>query len=295
MNSQLIQNQWQDYFSYLIEQMPSNLLSQSMNYSLTNGGKRLRPMLVLMTASLKSKEAIEQALPVATALEFIHTYSLIHDDLPSMDNDDYRRGKLTNHKQFDEATAILAGDALLTDSFNLIAESKVLTAEQRLKCIHILSAAAGSQGMIAGQMIDIHTSTSQAMSLDQLRQMHFLKTGKLFIAAIEMGCVVAEFEEEIKQQLIQFATHFGIAFQIHNDLLDGLKEGTGSDEINQKATYVTLLGLEASRQQLRKERQKAQAILDHLSQTTSFSFTPLVYFLDFLQDPIESLKEVSHE
>lgn len=293
MTPQSLQHHWQHYLTNWLKQQDETRLVQSMSYSLNNGGKRLRPMLLLMTALVKSDETVENALPVATALEYIHTYSLIHDDLPAMDNDDYRRGKLTNHKQFDEATAILAGDALLTDSFHLIARAEQLSAEQRLACIEILSKAAGSRGMIEGQMIDMASSTN--MSIDELRQMHFLKTGQLFIAAIEMACIIADFNDTVTQQLIQFATHFGVAFQIHNDLLDGLKEGTGSDEANDKGTYVTLLGINESKKQLANERQKAQRILKELSKTTSYSFESLNYFLDFLQDPTPKSKEVSYE
>lgn len=293
MTPQSLQHHWQHYLTNWLKQQDETRLVQSMSYSLNNGGKRLRPMLLLMTALVKSDETVENALPVATALEYIHTYSLIHDDLPAMDNDDYRRGKLTNHKQFDEATAILAGDALLTDSFHLIARAEQLSAEQRLACIEILSKAAGSRGMIEGQMIDMASSTN--MSIDELRQMHFLKTGQLFIVAIEMACIIADFNDTVTQQLIQFATHFGVAFQIHNDLLDGLKEGTGSDEANDKGTYVTLLGINESKKQLANERQKAQRILKELSKTTSYSFESLNYFLDFLQDPTPKSKEVSYE
>lgn len=293
MTPQSLQHHWQHYLTNWLKQQDETRLVQSMSYSLNNGGKRLRPMLLLMTALVKSDETVENALPVATALEYIHTYSLIHDDLPAMDNDDYRRGKLTNHKQFDEATAILAGDALLTDSFHLIARAEQLSAEQRLACVEILSKAAGSRGMIEGQMIDMASSTN--MSIDELRQMHFLKTGQLFIAAIEMACIIADFNDTVTQQLIQFATHFGVAFQIHNDLLDGLKEGTGSDEANDKGTYVTLLGINESKKQLANERQKAQRILKELSKTTSYSFESLNYFLDFLQDPTPKSKEVSYE
>lgn len=293
MTPQSLQHHWQHYLTNWLKQQDETRLVQSMSYSLNNGGKRLRPMLLLMTALVKSDETVENALPVATALEYIHTYSLIHDDLPAMDNDDYRRGKLTNHKQFDEATAILAGDALLTDSFHLIARAEQLSAEQRLACVEILSKAAGSRGMIEGQMIDMASSTN--MSIDELRQMHFFKTGQLFIAAIEMACIIADFNDTVTQQLIQFATHFGVAFQIHNDLLDGLKEGTGSDEANDKGTYVTLLGINESKKQLANERQKAQRILKELSKTTSYSFESLNYFLDFLQDPTPKSKEVSYE
>ena len=293
MTPQSLQHHWQHYLTNWLKQQDETRVVQSMSYSLNNGGKRLRPMLLLMTALVKSDETVENALPVATALEYIHTYSLIHDDLPAMDNDDYRRGKLTNHKQFDEATAILAGDALLTDSFHLIARAEQLSAEQRLACVEILSEAAGSRGMIEGQMTDMASSTN--MSIDELRQMHFFKTGQLFIAAIEMACIIADFNDTVTQQLVQFATHFGVAFQIHNDLLDGLKEGTGSDEANDKGTYVTLLGINESKKQLANERHKAQRILKELSKTTSYSFESLNYFLDFLQDPTPKSKEVSYE
>lgn len=231
-------------------------IKEAMYYSLTVGGKRVRPLLMLLTAAAFGTD-IKKALPVALALECVHTYSLIHDDLPAMDNDDYRRGKLTNHKQFDEATAILAGDALLTYSFQLISETPELSADEKVYALKRLSEVSGPSGMVGGQMYDLSYEDT-TISLDQLEQVHDLKTGQLLIYALEMGAFLSHQPIEIVAAMKQAATAIGLTFQIQDDILDvigdeqALGKKVGSDVLNDKSTYPKLLGLEGAM----KERQK---------------------------------------
>ena len=231
-------------------------IKEAMYYSLTVGGKRVRPLLMLLTAAAFDTD-IKKALPVALALECVHTYSLIHDDLPAMDNDDYRRGKLTNHKQFDEATAILAGDALLTYSFQLISETPELSADEKVYALKRLSEVSGPSGMVGGQMYDLSYEDT-TISLDQLEQVHDLKTGQLLIYALEMGAFLSHQPIEIVVAMKQAATAIGLTFQIQDDILDvigdeqALGKKVGSDVLNDKSTYPKLLGLEGAM----KERQK---------------------------------------
>ncbi|MGM0523227.1 MAG: polyprenyl synthetase family protein [Bacillota bacterium] len=231
-------------------------IKQAMSYSLTVGGKRVRPVLMLLTAEAFGTD-IEKVLPVALALECVHTYSLIHDDLPAMDNDDYRRGKLTNHKQFDEATAILAGDALLTYSFQLISGTEKLSADEKVYALKRLSEVSGPSGMVGGQMYDLSYEDTK-ISLDQLEQVHDLKTGQLLIYALEMGAFLSHQPIEIVEAMKQAATAIGLTFQIQDDILDiigdeqALGKKVGSDVLNDKSTYPKLLGLEGAM----KERQK---------------------------------------
>lgn len=231
-------------------------LKQAMSYSLTVGGKRVRPVLMLLTARAFGTD-IEKVLPVALALECVHTYSLIHDDLPAMDDDDYRRGKLTNHKQFDEATAILAGDALLTYSFQLISEAKGLSADEKVYALKRLSEVSGPSGMVGGQMYDL-SYEDKDITLDQLEQVHDLKTGQLLIYALEMGAFLSHQPLDVMKALKRAATAIGLTFQIQDDILDiigdeqALGKKVGSDVLNDKSTYPKLLGLEGAM----KERQK---------------------------------------
>lgn len=241
----------------LFDEVTMNLrIKEAMYYSLTVGGKRVRPLLMLLTAAAFGTD-IKKALPVALALECVHTYSLIHDDLPAMDNDDYRRGKLTNHKQFDEATAILAGDALLTYSFQLISETPELSADEKVYALKRLSEVSGPSGMVGGQMYDLSYEDT-TISLDQLEQVHDLKTGQLLIYALEMGAFLSHQPIEIVEAMKQAATAIGLTFQIQDDILDvigdeqALGKKVGSDVLNDKSTYPKLLGLEGAM----KERQK---------------------------------------
>lgn len=245
-------------------------LFESMKYSLTAGGKRLRPMLVLAVLEALDKP-VERGVPFAVALEMIHTYSLIHDDLPAMDDDDLRRGKPTNHKVFGEATAILAGDALLTRAFSLIAESyreqSDVPARTVVNLIAELGQRAGATGMVGGQMADIEGETKQ-LELSQLEFIHQHKTGDLLIAALRGGGYLAEASEQQMQALTRYGSCIGLAFQIQDDILnvegDSAKLGkaVGSDAEKQKATYPALLGLKESKERLASLILEAKAALE---------------------------------
>lgn len=232
------------------ESLDENLM-RAMEYSLMAGGKRLRPIL-LMAAADTIDGAGEKFITVADALEMIHTYSLIHDDLPAMDNDDYRRGKLTNHKVFGEATAILAGDALLTLAFEVALRQKDVASEILLTVLREISIAAGAAGMVGGQAIDLRSEGVQ-IDLSTLRRMHLGKTGALFKAAIRSGALLAKAPADKLNALTRYAEAFGLAFQITDDILDVagdaaiLGKPTGSDAKNGKATYVSLTSLDEAK------------------------------------------------
>lgn len=227
--------------------IPSRL-KKSMLYSLEAGGKRIRPLLLLATYQAFNSE-LEKVFSTAAALELIHTYSLIHDDLPAMDDDDYRRGKLTNHKAFDEATAILAGDALLTHSFYLVTNDNHLTADEKVRIISLLSETSGPKGMVAGQILDIDAE-NKTIDVDQLEKIHVLKTGELIKFAVQAGAILGGATESQLKDLESFAYHLGLLFQIQDDILDvigddkKLGKAAGSDEGLNKSTYPKLLGLE---------------------------------------------------
>lgn len=221
----------------------------AMNYSLMAGGKRIRPVLTLETCRMCGGD-VEAALPFACALEMVHTYSLIHDDLPCMDDDDLRRGKPTNHKVFGEANAVLAGDALLTAAFEMMTEHHgTLDAERVLDAVDCLSHAAGAAGMIGGQVLDME-GEDRSLSLDELKLMQSLKTGALICAAAELGCIVAGGSREQRRAVREYAQCIGRAFQVRDDMLDVtstdevLGKPIGSDAENGKTTFVTALGLE---------------------------------------------------
>lgn len=248
------------------KQPPRGQLYEAMEYSLMAGGKRLRPILTLEVCKAAGGD-IEAALPLACAVEMVHTYSLIHDDLPTMDNDDLRRGKATNHKVYGEATAILAGDGLLTAAFGVIAEASLLTEDQRLRAVYTLSNAAGPQGMVGGQVLDMDGET-QTLSCDEIEKLQQLKTGALIDCAIQFGCIAASVDEKMTQAARKYAQKLGLAFQVRDDILDVtataqvLGKTVGSDEKSHKATFVTLLGIEACQRwvrQLSKEAQEALA------------------------------------
>ena len=217
---------------------------KAMEYSLFAGGKRLRPVMLMAAADAISGNG-EKFLPTACAVEMIHTYSLIHDDLPAMDNDDYRRGKLTNHKVFGEATAILAGDALLTHAFDIMTRQETEPATL-IAVIREISQASGIAGMIGGQSLDLQ-SEGKRLNLKDLRRMHLGKTGALFRASIRCGAILAGANAEQLNELTQYAENFGLAFQITDDILDVtgdekiLGKPVGSDKRNEKSTYVTLM------------------------------------------------------
>ena len=228
------------------EQAPWEDLYESMRYSLLAGGKRLRPILTLEFARLAGAEW-KNALPTACALELVHTYSLIHDDLPCMDDDDLRRGKPTNHKVYGETLAVLAGDALQPAAYELILSADKLPVERRAECARILAEASGCRGMVAGQVLDtLHQPKAEA----ELRQVHSLKTGALIRAACEMGCVCGGTADALRAAARVYAENLGMAFQIRDDMLDVIGNADefgkpiGSDREEGKVTFVDLLGLD---------------------------------------------------
>jgi len=244
------------------------LLLEAMRYSLLAGGKRLRPILVMAAAELFGAPAA-RVLPTACALEMIHTYSLIHDDLPCMDDDDLRRGRPTNHKVYGEATAILAGDALLTLAFELLArqgEVEGITPEQVARVVAEVAMGAGPAGMVGGQVEDLSWEEKEA-SVAQLQRIHLLKTGALFRAALRCGAILAGATEEEIRLLDTYAYHFGLAFQIQDDVLDVIGDtakmgkAAGRDERRHKNTYVNHFGLEGARQRAREEVAAAKEAL----------------------------------
>lgn len=232
------------------EDNPQKTIYEAMRYSLLAGGKRLRPVIMLMTAEMLGKSA-ELVLPFACALEMIHTYSLIHDDLPAMDNDDLRRGKPTNHKVFGEAMAILAGDALLTKAFEVVSEYDLPDVPKTavLRAISILAKNAGTEGMIGGQVVDIEARDED---LELLKYLHSLKTGALIRASGVIGAVLSGADDRQIKAIDDFCYNLGIAFQIQDDILDvigteeALGKPIGSDAECGKSTYITLCGLEKS-------------------------------------------------
>ncbi|MBQ7585017.1 MAG: polyprenyl synthetase family protein [Desulfovibrionaceae bacterium] len=244
-------------------------LKDAMEYSLLAGGKRIRPVLCLTTASLAGARE-EQVLPFAAAIELIHTYSLIHDDLPAMDNDDLRRGKPSNHKAFGEATALLAGDALLTLAFSLMTKAQV-QAEQLLLAIAELAKAAGAEGMCAGQEIDMEVTGHKSLSLEELRHLHALKTGALLGAACTTGVRLSSQDPSLYAAIKTYGQELGVAFQIVDDILDEVSDSATlgkpahSDIKNAKATYPLLCGLEQSRALAKEHSLKAIAALEGLA------------------------------
>lgn len=238
-------------------------LTEAMEYSLLAGGKRIRPVLVLETCRLCGGDPV-RALPLACGVEMIHTYSLIHDDLPAMDDDDLRRGRPTNHKVYGEATAILAGDGLLTAAFGVLTQAE-LPAERVVEAVSCLSREAGPEGMVGGQVLDM-AGEGRALTRGELEQLQQLKTGALISAAAELGCIAAGGTEEQRCAVREYARCIGRAFQIQDDILDVtgdqevLGKEAGSDEKNQKTTYVTLEGLEKAKKDV--EALSVQAIED---------------------------------
>ncbi|ERJ92752.1 putative geranyltranstransferase [Selenomonas sp. oral taxon 892 str. F0426] len=249
-------------------------LRESMAYSLMAGGKRLRPILLMAAADAVGVDGT-RFLPVACALEMIHTYSLIHDDLPAMDNDELRRGKPTNHVVYGEGPAILAGDALLTLAFTVILRQKDVSAEALLRVVDEISRAAGAEGMVGGQMLDLEAENRQ-ISIDELRRVHMGKTGALFRAALRSGAILAGAAEDQLEALTAYANHFGLAFQITDDILDvigtaeEIGKPVGSDEKNHKSTYVSLTSLEDAQDLARRTVQEAESALYIFGERAAF-------------------------
>ena len=240
----------QKMYDFLEKTSQSEILFDSMVYSLDAGGKRFRPLLLLATVDFFGQTLENSHYEIAAALEMIHTYSLIHDDLPAMDDDDLRRGKPTNHKVYGEGLAILAGDALLTESFHLVSEMEVESA-LKVELIRLLAKASGSTGMIAGQVEDV-LGEGKKINFRDLQKMHQKKTGMLIQFAVEAGVLMSTQSFEMKKWLLEYAQNVGIAFQIRDDLLDVLGDEAaigkkvGADEAHNKNTYVSLLGIEGA-------------------------------------------------
>ena len=241
---------------------PQKKLFEAMRYSLLSGGKRLRPILTLSFCELCGGKA-ETALPFAAAVDMIHTYSLIHDDLPCMDNDDFRRGKPTSHRVYGEATAVLAGDGLLTAAFGQLASAK-LPAERIVKAVSVLSACAGELGMVGGQALDMDAEERDCTEED-VRAIQSRKTGALICAACLLGVIAAGGSEQQERAAEAYAESLGLAFQIQDDILDvvgdakKLGKATGVD--GEKNTFVRIYGVDACREMVRLETDKAIAAL----------------------------------
>ena len=242
-------------------------LHEAMRYAAQGGGKRIRPLLVYAAGQLgDSKDNAEVLNAAAVAIECIHAYSLVHDDLPCMDDDDLRRGRPTVHKAFDEATALLVGDALQTRAFEILANANC-DANNRLRMISALAAASGSRGMAGGQAIDLE-SVGKKLDLAGLQQMHAMKTGALLACAVELGGIAANLNANQMAQLQKYSIALGLAFQVVDDVLDAtadsqtLGKTAGKDAANDKPTYVTLMGLDYAQKQAKELQETAISSLD---------------------------------
>ncbi len=258
-------------------------VSDAARYSLLLGGKRIRPILMLEFASLCGGQESE-VLPFAVALEMIHTYSLIHDDLPSMDNDDMRRGKAACHIKFGEDIALLAGDTLLTESFNVALTSKADN-DKKIKALALLSKNAGLHGMIGGQVMDLSFEVTKPTA-EQLKKMYLLKTGALLCTAAEIGCILGGGDENTQNVAREYAKNLGLAFQIIDDILDltgdqaVLGKPIGSDDANNKTTFVTLYGLEKAKEMAKDYTNKSLLALDGIKGDTANLKLITNYLLD---------------
>ena len=259
-------------------------LYEAMNYSLLQGGKRIRPIL---TKAVLEAMKVDASLykEFLCALECIHTYSLIHDDLPAMDNDDYRRGSLTNHKVYGDGMAILAGDGLLTYAFQLCSENTTASAEQKIKAIQCLATAAGPEGMVGGQAFDL-LSEGKHIPLEELKILHSGKTGALFNAAIELGLILSNADQAKYAAYMTYANCLGLLFQITDDILDvtgtieELGKTPGSDIRQDKSTYVSLLGPDEARNEAHAVAQKAHAALATIEDDTHILSAIIDYLMD---------------
>lgn len=256
MNDEILKKRWveiEDYLEKLVpeEKTAHNALFQAARYSLLGGGKRIRPLLTLITTEVLEGN-IEAAFTPACALELIHTYSLIHDDLPCMDDDDFRRGKPTLHKKYDEAVATLTGDFLLTHAFQVLAKAPKLGSKQRIDLISVLAERAGGSGMVAGQFLDIE-SKKEYVEIEALKNIHRKKTGALISAAVEFGAIIAKTDAATRESLRLFGEEIGLAFQIIDDILDADEKKNPLLPEPPKlgppkpGSYVTLLGIAKSK------------------------------------------------
>ena len=277
-----LEQTWQQYRARVTDALEASMqpredcpetLREAMAYSLLAGGKRLRPVLVLLACEACGGE-ISAAMPAACALEMIHTYSLIHDDLPAMDDDDMRRGRATNHIQYGEGNAILAGDALLTYAFEIIARD-VKPAEIAIQCVVDLATAAGAIGMVGGQIVDLEAETSGIKNIQHLESIHRRKTGALLSVALVLGGRIAGTSEKVLQSLRQYGQYIGMAFQITDDLLDitgdpaKMGKGVQKDAEHGKLTYPALLGVEESRKKAEEYIEKACEVIKLPKEQTS--------------------------
>lgn len=244
------------------------VLTKAEKYSLVSGGKHLRGLIVLKCAMLGGAE-VDKVINFACALEMIHTYSLVHDDLPEMDNDDFRRGVPTCHKKFGADIALLAGDALLTKAFDIVANDENYSSDIKIECIKILARACGEHGMLAGQTID-KCSENKQISYDELLELHSRKTGDMFCAAVSLGCVLGGVDTVTTQNLLSYIKELGLAFQIKDDILDVIStveilgKPINSDEKSNKSTFISVLGLEESTNLLNMKVETAKKYVSNI-------------------------------
>ena len=262
-------------------------LVESILYSVHAGGKRIRPLLLLELLDAFHAPILEAHFQVAAALEMIHTGSLIHDDLPAMDNDDYRRGQLTNHKKFGEDLAILAGDSLFLDAFGCVAEAD-LPASIRVQLIALLSDASGTAGMVAGQVLDME-GEGASLNLDQLQVIHANKTGRLLAYPFQATGILLELEPAVATLLEEIGLHLGLAFQIRDDILDviadfaSLGKTPQKDLQAEKSTYPALLGLDGAQAYLDRELDACEDLLGRISNQVSFEGTGIKNIIERLR------------
>ena len=265
---------------------PQKIIYEAMSYSVFAGGKRLRPIIMMMVCELFGTDE-NVCIPFAAAMEMIHTYSLIHDALPAMDNDDLRRGMPTNHVKFGEANAILAGDALLNRAFEVVSEySQAGVGNDRvLKAISVMAKSSGCNGMIGGQVVDIECE-GRNIDIDELRYIHSLKTGAIIRSSAVIGAILGGADDDSIGKIDEFARNLGIAFQIRDDVLDvvgdaeKLGKPIGSDAENDKNTYVKLLGIEKSEELVDEYSSKAVAILESFGEKAGTLIMLTKYLLD---------------
>jgi geranylgeranyl diphosphate synthase type II len=253
---------------YLEELKYPHVIADGMKYAVLNGGKRLRPILLLMTLDLLGENE-EKGVATAVAIEMIHSYSLVHDDLPALDNDDYRRGKVTTHKKYGEAQGILIGDALLTHAFNLLTDkNRGITADKIVDIVRLTSQYAGINGMIGGQMVDVE-SEGKEIDLPTLQYIHTHKTGKMITLPVEAACIIAGIEGGKKESLIKYSELIGLAFQIKDDILDiegdfeKLGKPVGSDLELDKSTYPSIFGMKRTKEILDEKITAAKEVIQN--------------------------------
>lgn len=265
-------------------------VAEAMNYSFNSGGKRLRPLFMIESYRIFGGKDLSKIAPFMAAIEMIHTYSLIHDDLPAMDNDDYRRGRLTNHKMFDEATAILAGDGLLNYAFETVSkamkeETDIDMLKRMVSANEVLSRKAGIYGMIGGQIVDLEMEHKKDVSLDTLLFIHKCKTAALIEASLMIGAIIAGASDEDVKKMENAGYNTGLAFQIQDDILDVtgdsavLGKSVGSDEKNEKTTYVSLKGLKESEDEQKRLSEEAVEIVKGLSKDDPFLCDLIEYLI----------------